>query len=68
MYDQRFLSDDSESLKSLHSESHLTSNSWKSFHHARLLRWLSLNKSLKIMKNMNENENEVKQEMKQEVK
>ena len=74
MYGQRSLSGDSEPLKSLHSESRLTSNSWKSFRRAKLFRRLrylrlSLNKSLEVVKNVNENddENEVKQEMKQEM-
>ncbi len=74
VYGQGSLSGDSEPLKSLHSESRLASNSWKSFRRARLprrLRYLrlSLNKPLGVVKDVDENddEDEVKQEMKQEV-
>ncbi len=76
MYGQRPLSGDNEPLKSLHSESRLASNPWKSFRRAglpRRLRYLrlSLNKPLGIVMNVDEdedeNENEVKQEMKQEM-
>ena len=73
VYGQGSLSGDSEPLKSLHSESRLASNSWKSFRRAglpRRLRYLrlSLNKPLGIVKDVDENENEDEDEVKQEVK
>ena len=72
MYGQGSLSGDSEPLKSLHSESRLASNSWKSFRRARLprrLRYLrlSLNKPLEAVVDVDEDEDEVKQEVKQEM-
>jgi len=72
VYGQRSLSGDNEPLKSLHSESRLTSNSWKSFRRARLprrLRYLrlSLNKPLETVMNVDEDEDEVKQKVKQEM-
>jgi len=70
VYGQGPLSGDSKPLKSLHSESRLASNSWKSFRRAGLPRRLSLNKPLGAVEDEDEDEDEdeVKQEVEQEVK
>jgi len=70
VYGQGPLSGDNEPLKSLHSESRLTSNSWKSFRRAGLFRRLrylrlSLNQPLRAVMDVNEDEDE--DEVKQEV-